>query len=141
MASSPATTPLPEGIALTPVDPAFREDPYPILHDLRRRAPIHRDTQLNRWVLTRQALTTWSRDAPLRFRTGYLTAVIVGAAGVEFGGLLSGVAYLLEGLTFRPENIRLDEGIFATAEAYRLVTEEGMPFREAYRKVAERYND
>jgi argininosuccinate lyase len=33
----------------------------------------------------------------------------------------------------------LDEGIFATAEAYRLVTEEGMPFREAYRKVAQRY--
>ena len=44
---------LPEGIALTPIDPVFREDPYPILHELRRRAPIHRDTQLNRWVLTR----------------------------------------------------------------------------------------
>ena len=49
------------------------------------------------------------------------------------------MAYLLDGLGFRPENIRLDEGIFATAEAYRLVTEEGIPFREAYRKVAKRY--
>jgi len=49
------------------------------------------------------------------------------------------MAYLLDGLRFLPENIRLDEGIFATAEAYRLVTEEGMPFREAYRKVAKRY--
>jgi argininosuccinate lyase len=49
------------------------------------------------------------------------------------------MAYLLEGLKFQPENIELDEGIFATAEAYRLVTEEGMPFREAYRKVAKRY--
>ena len=49
------------------------------------------------------------------------------------------MAYVLEGLAFLPENITLDEGIFATAEAYRLVTEEGMPFREAYRKVAERY--
>ena len=49
------------------------------------------------------------------------------------------MAYLLDGLGFLPENIRLDEGIFATAEAYRLVTEEGMPFREAYRKVAKRY--
>jgi argininosuccinate lyase len=49
------------------------------------------------------------------------------------------MAYLLEGLEFRPDNIRLDEGIFATAEAYRLVTEEGMPFREAYREVAKRY--
>ncbi len=50
------------------------------------------------------------------------------------------MAYLLEGLEFLPDNIELDEGIFATAEAYRLVTEEGMPFREAYREVAKRYN-
>jgi argininosuccinate lyase len=49
------------------------------------------------------------------------------------------MAYLLEGLEFLPDNIELDEGIFATAEAYRLVTEEGMPFREAYREVAKRY--
>jgi argininosuccinate lyase len=49
------------------------------------------------------------------------------------------MAYVLEGLEFLPENIKLDDGIFATAEAYRLVTEEGMPFREAYRKVAKRY--
>ncbi len=50
------------------------------------------------------------------------------------------MAYLLEGLEFLPGNIELDQGIFATAEAYRLVREEGMPFREAYRKVAKRYN-
>ncbi|MDJ0793148.1 MAG: argininosuccinate lyase [Woeseiaceae bacterium] len=49
------------------------------------------------------------------------------------------LAYLLEGLAFVPQNIKLDEGIFATEEAYRLVTEEGMPFREAYREVAKRY--
>ena len=49
------------------------------------------------------------------------------------------MAYLLEGLAFVPDNIKLDEGIFATEEAYRLVTEEGMPFRDAYREVAKRY--
>ena len=49
------------------------------------------------------------------------------------------MAYVLEGLEFLPENIRLDDGIFATAEACRLVVEEGIPFREAYRKVAKRY--
>ena len=48
------------------------------------------------------------------------------------------LAHLLDGLSFVPENIRLDPGSYATAEAYRLVTEEGLPFREAYRKVAER---
>ncbi|NNL64491.1 MAG: argininosuccinate lyase [Woeseiaceae bacterium] len=49
------------------------------------------------------------------------------------------MAYLLEGVRFLPENIELDDGIFATAEAYRLVSEQGLPFREAYRKVAARY--
>ncbi|MDJ0758611.1 MAG: argininosuccinate lyase [Woeseiaceae bacterium] len=49
------------------------------------------------------------------------------------------LAFLISGMEFRPENIRLDEGIFATSEAYSLVTEEGLPFREAYRQVAARY--
>jgi len=49
------------------------------------------------------------------------------------------LAYVLEGLSFRPENIKLDDGIFATAEAYRLVREEGIPFRDAYRQVARQY--
>ena len=50
------------------------------------------------------------------------------------------MAYLLDGLQFRPENIQLDKGIFATAEAYRLVTEEGLPFRAAYQRIAKRYS-
>jgi argininosuccinate lyase len=49
------------------------------------------------------------------------------------------MAYVLEGLRFLPENITLDEGIFATAEAYKMVREEGIPFRDAYRQVAKRY--
>lgn len=49
------------------------------------------------------------------------------------------MAYLLLGLKFLPDNIQLDEGIFATAEAYRLVHDEGIPFRDAYRQVAKRY--
>ncbi|MDJ0904423.1 MAG: argininosuccinate lyase [Woeseiaceae bacterium] len=50
------------------------------------------------------------------------------------------MALVLDGLTFRPENITLDESIFATEEAYRLVTEEGLPFRDAYRQVSKRYS-
>ena len=50
------------------------------------------------------------------------------------------MAYLLDGLRFLPDNIELDEGISATAEAYRLVNEEGIPFRTAYQRVAERYS-
>ncbi|HKL61765.1 MAG TPA: argininosuccinate lyase [Woeseiaceae bacterium] len=46
------------------------------------------------------------------------------------------MAALLDGVGFRPENIRLDPGVHAAEEANRLVTEEGIPFREAYRRVA-----
>lgn len=49
------------------------------------------------------------------------------------------MAYLLDGLSFRPENIQLDEGILATEEAYRLVQQEDLPFRDAYRRIARKY--
>ncbi len=44
---------LPTGIQLTALDPAFREDPYPILARLREQDPIHRDRELGRIVFTR----------------------------------------------------------------------------------------
>ncbi len=50
------------------------------------------------------------------------------------------MSHVLDGLNFMPENIRLDESINAAAEANELVLSEGVPFREAYRRVAERYN-
>jgi argininosuccinate lyase len=39
---------------------------------------------------------------------------------------------------FRPERIRMDEDIHAAEQANALVASEGIPFREAYRKVAQR---
>jgi argininosuccinate lyase len=44
----------------------------------------------------------------------------------------------LAGVQFRPDKIRLDAGIHAAAAANALVVEEGIPFREAYRRVAAR---
>ncbi len=49
------------------------------------------------------------------------------------------LAHVLDGIVFVPGNIKLNEGIYATEEAYRLVREESVPFREAYRRVAKRY--
>ena len=42
----------------------------------------------------------------------------------------------LDGLRFRPENIRLDPAIQAAARANELVVKEGIPFRDAYRRIA-----
>ena len=47
----------------------------------------------------------------------------------------------LEGVTFLPENIRLDPAIGAAADANTLVAKEGIPFREAYARVAAKLKD
>jgi argininosuccinate lyase len=50
--------------------------------------------------------------------------------------ILSVLPAALAGVRFRPEHIRLDPGIDAAAAANALVTSEGIPFREAYRRIA-----
>jgi argininosuccinate lyase len=48
-------------------------------------------------------------------------------------------AAALSELKFRPERIRIDPAVHAAEEAYALVVAEGIPFREAYRRVAQRF--
>lgn len=52
---SQTARPIPTGIAVTNLDPAFREDPHPVLDDLRERDPAHHDALMGSWFLTRQA--------------------------------------------------------------------------------------
>jgi len=49
------------------------------------------------------------------------------------------MAHALQGVTFLPDNIELGDELFAAAKANRLVVDEGIPFREAYRRVAAEY--
>jgi cytochrome P450 len=44
---------LPQGAQLTALDEEFCKDPYPILHDVRQRAPVLDDVELRRLVYTR----------------------------------------------------------------------------------------
>jgi argininosuccinate lyase len=46
------------------------------------------------------------------------------------------MAHALRGVQFRPENIVLADELYAAARANELVVKEGLPFREAYRKIA-----
>lgn len=46
------------------------------------------------------------------------------------------MGHALGGIVFRPENIDMSDELYATERANALVVEQGMPFREAYRKVA-----
>jgi argininosuccinate lyase len=45
--------------------------------------------------------------------------------------------HLVGGLGFEPDNILLDPGIYAAGRANRLVLEEGISFREAYRRIGQ----
>jgi hypothetical protein len=45
----------------------------------------------------------------------------------------------IEAMRFRPENINLDPAIHAAEEANAMVVREGIPFREAYRRVGARF--
>jgi len=49
------------------------------------------------------------------------------------------MAYVLDGIRFIADNIRLDPGSYAAEEANRIVRDEGVPFRDAYRRVAARF--
>jgi cytochrome P450 len=53
MTSQSQHSSLPTGIQLMALDPDFRDNPYPILAELRAREPIHYDEQFSRYVFTR----------------------------------------------------------------------------------------
>jgi len=48
------------------------------------------------------------------------------------------LAAALPGVKFRPENIQLDPAIHAAEAANELVVKEGISFRDAYRRIAEK---
>ena len=50
------------------------------------------------------------------------------------------MAHVADSVIFCPEKIVLHDSLYATEEAYRLVQAEGIPFREAYRRVARKYS-
>ena len=84
-------------------------------------------------MITAKLQSGYQRDLQ-RLKAPLFRAIDLAADSVDI------MAYLLDGMKFRPENIKLDDGIFATEEAYRLVREEGIPFRTAYKQVAKRYS-
>ena len=84
-------------------------------------------------MITAKLPSGYQRDLQ-RLKAPLFRAIDLAAESVDI------MAYVLDGLCFEPGNIELHEEIFATEEAYRLVREEGIPFRDAYRRVAERYS-
>jgi len=55
------------------------------------------------------------------------------------GNVLDMLTAAVPEIRFIAENIRMEQSLYATEEAYRLVVEEGMPFREAYRRIGKKF--
>ncbi|HEY1751910.1 MAG TPA: cytochrome P450 [Caulobacteraceae bacterium] len=91
-AASADEAPAPTIFQLTPLNPAYREDPYAVLADLRRRCPVVHDATMGSYLVTRYSdvrpivsdLTLW-RD-PLRGEE----EVIIRRFGAEAAAALDG---------------------------------------------------
>ena len=60
--------------------------------------------------------------------------------GIDLALATAGImAVAIDGVRFRPEAVKLDPAIHAAEEANALVAREGIPFREAYRRIGEKY--
>jgi argininosuccinate lyase len=60
--------------------------------------------------------------------------------GIDLGLATAAIMTVgIEGVRFRSEAIKLDPAIHAAEEANALVAREGIPFREAYKKIGEKY--
>jgi argininosuccinate lyase len=60
--------------------------------------------------------------------------------GIDLGlATASIMSTAIEGVRFQPDRIKLDPSIHAAEEANALVAREGIPFREAYRRIGEKY--
>jgi argininosuccinate lyase len=60
--------------------------------------------------------------------------------GIDLAGdVLAMLTTAVPEIRFIRENIRLEQSLYATEEAYRLTVEEDIPFREAYRRIGDRF--
>lgn len=80
--------------------------------------------------LTAKLSSGYQRDLQ-RIKVPLFRAIDLSAESGEIMG------YLIDNVRFIPENIAIDQSAYTAGQANRLVLEEGISFREAYRRVAQ----
>lgn len=86
---------IPTGVELTPFDPAYQADPYPVLQRLRELDPLHHDQELNRFFPCRYAdVKAMLRDSelltdPHSSKSDSYARHFMGAEGEEVSMLLA----------------------------------------------------
>ena len=106
----------------------------PDVLELVRAAPATAQACLDECLMLTQKLTSGYHRDLQRLKAPLFRAIDLA------DDTLAIMQPMLDGVRFRPDNIRLSDGIHAAGEANRLVVEEGMTFREAYREVGRRFH-
>ncbi len=113
--------PIPTGLELTSIDPYFCDSPYPIVEDMRVRDPVHHDTVLNRYFLSRHDdVRDALRDAALLRDPNDANADTFARTQLKFDSHVGPSLYLMND----PEHARLSEVVReclapAAVEAFR----------------------
>jgi len=87
---------------------------------------------LNECLVIRTNLPSGFQRDMQRMKAPVFRAIDLTVESVEI------MAFLMSKVRFQPANIELSQDIYTTEEAYAIVKEEGVSFREAYRRVAAR---
>ena len=106
----------------------------PDVLELVRAAPATAQACLDECLMITQKLTSGYHRDLQRLKAPLFRAIDLA------DDTLAIMKPMLDGVAFRPENITLSPGIHAAEEANRLVVEQGMSFRDAYREVGKRFS-
>ncbi len=102
--------------------------------ELVRGASAVAQGALNEIIATTQKLTSGYHRDLQRIKAPLFKVIDLTLASTNI------VAHTLDGVVFLADNIICDDGLYAAERANRLVVEEGIPFREAYRRIAAELN-
>ncbi|MEO1595695.1 MAG: argininosuccinate lyase [Pseudomonadota bacterium] len=106
----------------------------PDVLELVRAAPATAQACLDECLMLTQKLTSGYHRDLQRLKAPLFRAIDLA------DDTLAIMKPMLDGVGFRPENITLSAGIHAAEEANRLVVEQGLSFRDAYREVGRRFS-
>lgn len=107
----------------------------PDVLELVRAAPATAQACLDECLMLTQKLTSGYHRDLQRLKSPLFRAIDLA------DDTLAIMKPMLEGVSFNPSKIQLDDGLYAAERANRLVVEEGLSFREAYRRVGQQYRD
>ncbi|MFK8052870.1 MAG: argininosuccinate lyase [Woeseiaceae bacterium] len=122
-------------VSLTTGSSIMPQKRNPDVLELVRAAPATAQACLDECLMLTQKLTSGYHRDLQRLKSPLFRAIDLA------DDTLAIMKPMLDGVSFNPNRIQLDDGLYAAERANRMVVEEGLSFREAYRRVGAQYRD